>query len=51
MYVQEKNRDILRYHTNAVPLWFNLNFKAADFDASPYINNLLAFFHYNEGEC
>ena len=34
-----------------MPKWFNLNFKASDFDASPYINNLLAFFHYNEGDC
>ena len=31
--------------------WFKLNFKASDFESSPYINNLLAFFHYNEGDC
>lgn len=25
--------------------------RAPDFESSPYLNNILAFFHYNEGDC
>ena len=44
MYVQEKDKDVFRYQNFAVPRWFIMNFKVAEFDPSPYMNNLLAFF-------
>ena len=51
MYVQEKDKDIYRYQQYSAPRWFMMNFKVAEFDSSPYLNNLLAFFHFNEGDC
>jgi hypothetical protein len=41
----------MRYMDVAVPRWFNLNFRTPKFDATPHVNNLMAFFHFNLGDC
>jgi hypothetical protein len=43
--------DIGRYKTIAVPRWFNLPLKTPDFMQTDYMNNLLALFHFNVGDC
>ena len=49
--IQEKEKSTFRYINQAAPKWFNLNIKVPEFDPTPYVNNILAFFHYNEGDC
>ena len=34
-----------------MPKWFDLNFRVTDYSSTIHHNNLLAFFHYNEGDC
>lgn len=43
--------DIGRYKMIAVPRWFNLPLKTPDFMQTDYMNNLLALFHFNVGDC
>lgn len=43
--------DIGRYKTIAVPIWYNLALKTPDFMQTDYMNNLLALFHFNVGDC
>lgn len=40
-----------RYSQIAVPRWFNLPLKVPDFLATQNVNNLLALFHFNVGDC
>jgi len=40
-----------RYTNIAVPRWFGLPLKTPDFMATPNVNNLLALFHFNVGDC
>ena len=40
-----------RYSQTAVPGWFKLNLSVPDFLATPNVNNLLALFHFNQGDC
>ncbi|CDW82611.1 leucine-rich repeat and iq domain-containing protein 3 [Stylonychia lemnae] len=47
----EKDKLRLRYTSQAIPKWFDLNFRITDFSSTNHHNNLLAFFHYNEGDC
>jgi hypothetical protein len=55
MQVQEnfphEGPDVGRYKTIAVPGWFNLRLQTPDFMQTDYMNNLLALFHFNEGDC
>ena len=48
---EEASRGVYRYKNLAVPGWFGVNLRPPDFLASPYINNLQAFFHFNQGDC
>eukprot|EP00347_Sterkiella_histriomuscorum_P006457 403352701 len=47
----DRERQRLRYFSQAVPKWFNLTFKTTDYKQTNYSNSLLAFFHFNEGNC
>jgi len=55
MQVQENfpqdGSDIGRYKSIAVPRWFNLPLKTPDFMQTQNMNNLLALFHFNVGDC
>lgn len=50
-FLEEDGHDIGRYKTIAVPRWFNLPLKTPDFMQTDYMNNLLALFHFNVGDC
>ena len=51
MQQQEKDKVVLRYAHQAVPRWFSLGFKSADFKQSDKWNNLLGLFHFNDANC
>jgi len=40
-----------RYSVISVPRWFNIPLKVPDFMATQNVNNLLALFHFNMGDC
>jgi len=40
-----------RYSQISVPRWFNLGLRVPDFMATQNVNNLLALFHFNIGDC
>ena len=40
-----------RYSQVSVPRWFNLALRVPDFMATQNVNNLLALFHFNIGDC
>jgi hypothetical protein len=40
-----------RYQDIAVPRWFGLPMRVPDFLATSNVNNLLALFHFNVGDC
>ena len=48
---EDPSQGVYRYKNLAVPGWFGVNLRPPDFLASPYINNLQAFFHFNQGDC
>ena len=48
---EDPTQGVYRYKNLAVPAWFGVNLRPPDFLPSPYINNLQAFFHFNQGDC
>ena len=40
-----------RYQNIAVPRWFDVNLRVPDFLSTNNVNNLLALFHFNTGDC
>jgi len=40
-----------RYAGTSVPKWFDLNLRIPDFISTQNVNNLLALFHFNVGDC
>lgn len=51
LVIQEKEKPLFRYVQTSVPQWFNLNLRVPEFAPTPYVNNILAFFHYNDEGC
>ena len=49
--VNEVHKYVSRYHSQAIPEWFNLPFRSIDFNQSPYFNDLAALMHFNDIEC
>jgi hypothetical protein len=40
-----------RYNQISVPRWFKLDMRVPDFMTTENVNNLLALFHLNQGDC
>lgn len=40
-----------RYSRTSVPQWYDLNMRVPDFIQTSNVNNLLALFHFNVGDC
>lgn len=55
MQVQEAltsgGQAIGRYTNISVPGWFNCALRVPDFLSTSNVNNLLALFHFNAGDC
>lgn len=49
--VDEANRSTSRFGAVAVPKWFGVDLRPCDFVGTPYMNNLLGLFHFNQGDC
>ena len=48
---EDTSKGFLRYKHLSVPNWFGVRLTPPDFMVTPYVNNLQAFFHYNQGNC
>jgi hypothetical protein len=51
MAVEEVDSNYPRFQQVSVPRWFNVKLTPPDFISTPYMNNLLALFHFNQGDC
>lgn len=51
LQVDESTKEVSRFGAVAVPKWMGVDLKPPDFIGTPYMNNLLGLFHFNQGDC
>jgi len=44
-------REVRRFEMYSVPSWFEVGLRPPDMLTTPYCNNLMALFHFNQGDC
>lgn len=44
-------KPVKRFNEIACPKWMKTRLCPPSFDPTPYVNNLQAFFHFNQGDC
>jgi hypothetical protein len=47
----ERKKGVRRYAANSVPYWMGIDLQPPDMMTTPYCNNLMALFHFTQGDC